>query len=360
MPNNQDVVNALLFAHNFGYIDDVEFALLYDVNRPRNLEIPYWQYDQFDLENLSNDECKAEFRFLKEDIYRLINVLQLPRELTMYNRLKVDAEEGLCLLLKRFAYPCRYLDMVPRFARPIPEMCIIFNHMMKLINDRWGFLLTRFNQPHLSSANLIKFAAAIHAKGAPLTNCWGFIDGTVRPISRPGNNQRIVYNGHKRVHAIKFQSVATPDGIVSLLSGPYEGRSHDSGMLRNSGLLPLLEQFSVSPEGQVMCLYGDPAYPLRPQLQAPFKGAQLTAEQQLWNARMSSVRVSVEWLFGDIINYFRFVDFKKNLKIQLSAVGKMYRVCTLLKNARCCLYGSMTSEYFVLDPPQIEDYFAIP
>ena len=81
MPNNQDVVNALLFAHNFGYIDDVEFALLYDVNRPRNLEIPYWQYDQFDLENLSNDECKAEFRFLKEDIYRLINVLQLPLEL---------------------------------------------------------------------------------------------------------------------------------------------------------------------------------------------------------------------------------------------------------------------------------------
>ena len=36
MPNNQDTVNALLFAHNFGYIDDVEFELLYDVNRPRN------------------------------------------------------------------------------------------------------------------------------------------------------------------------------------------------------------------------------------------------------------------------------------------------------------------------------------
>jgi hypothetical protein len=39
---------------------------------------------------------------------------------------------------------------------------------------------------------------------------------------------------------------------------------------------------------------------------------------------MSEVRVSVEWIFADIINYFKFLDFKKNLKIQLSAVGKMY------------------------------------
>ena len=26
-------------------------------------------------------------------------------------------------------------------------------------------------------------------------------------------------------------------------------------------------------------------------------------------------RISVEWLFGDVINYFKFFDFKKNLKI---------------------------------------------
>ena len=43
-----------------------------------------------------------------------------------------------------------------------------------------------------------------------------------------------------------------------------------------------------------MCIYGDPAYPLRPQLQAPFKGANLPGDQQLWNSRMSSVRISVE------------------------------------------------------------------
>ena len=53
-------------------------------------------------------------------------------------------------------------------------------------------------------------ADVIHAKGVPLENCFGFIDGTVRPIARPDQKQGIVYNGHKLVHSLKFQSVALP------------------------------------------------------------------------------------------------------------------------------------------------------
>ena len=73
---------------------------------------------------------------------------------------------------------------------------------------------------------------------------------------------------------------------------------------------------------------------------------------------MSAVRMSVEWIFGDIVNYFKFLDFKKNLKISLSAVGKMYVVCAILHNALTCMYTNSTSEYFALDPPTIEDYFS--
>lgn len=49
-----------------------------------------------------------------------------------------------------------------------------------------------------------------------------------------------------------------------------------------------------------------------------------------YNTAMSAVRSSVEWLFGDIINYFKFLDFKKSLKIGLSSIGKMYIVSALL------------------------------
>ena len=66
---------------------------------------------------------------------------------------------------------------------------------------------------------------------------------------------------------------------------------------------------------QAMCIYGDPAYPLRVHLQAPYRYRVLTPQMQAYNHSMSAVRSSVEWLFGDIINYFKFLDFKKKLKI---------------------------------------------
>ena len=42
-----------------------------------------------------------------------------------------------------------------------------------------------------------------------------------------------------------------------------------------------------------------------------------------FNKAISSVRVSVEWLFGDMVEFFKFVDFKKTLKVGLSSVGKI-------------------------------------
>ena len=83
--------------------------------------------------------------------------------------------------------------------------------------------------------------------------------------------------------------------------------------------------------GHPLCLYGDPAYPLGVHLQAPFKNIQLTPQMVLYNATMSEVRVAVEWLFGNITNYFKFIDFKSQLQINLSSVGKFYIVCALWK-----------------------------
>ena len=66
---------------------------------------------------------------------------------------------------------------------------------------------------------------------------------------------------------------------------------------------------------------------------------------------MSKVRISVEWSVNEIIKYFAFLDFKKNLKIGLSPVG----LCVVLTNARTFL--CKTSEFFNIDPPTLEEYF---
>ena len=66
----------------------------------------------------------------------------------------------------------------------------------------------------------------------------------------------------------------------------------------------------------------------------------------------------MEWLSNNIVNYFKFIDFKKNLKIGLSSIGIMYVVCAILRNALTCLYGNQTLRYFELEPPSVEDYFS--
>ena len=63
------------------------------------------------------------------------------------------------------------------------------------------------------------------------------------------------------------------------------------------------------------------------------------------------------WIFGDIINYFKFLDFKENLKIGLSQVGKIYIVCAILRNALTCMYENSAAEFFDLDPPTLQEYF---
>ena len=129
-------------------------------------------------------------------------------------------------------------------------------------------------------------------------------------------------------------------------------------MLTEFRLLRELQRNAISPTGQPFCVYGDPGYPLRMHLQGPFKNAYLTSQIQQFNKSMSEVRISVEWLFNDINNYFKFMDFKKNLKVGLSSVGKMYIVSGLLRNALTCLYGNSTSKFFDIQPPSLEDYFA--
>ena len=357
MANFDQLQDILGGAHEAHLIDDEDLLLLHNRHRRKNPVFPYWRYEKFDLDTMDKYEHKAELRLWKNDVYILLEALRFPEQLRCYNGAVVDSVEALCIFLQRVAYPCRYGDLLSQFARPVPQLSMMTNRVVSDIYDRFGHLLRTMDQPWLSRHNLKLYANAVHARGATLDNCWGFVDGTVRPICHPKRNQRLVYNGHKRVHALKFQSVVAPNGLIANVYGPVEGRRHDSAMLAMSGLLTQVEEYSFSPENQPLCIYGDPAYPHRIHLQCPYQQRHnLTPEQQAFNHSMSQVRVSVEWIFGEIVSYLKSVDFKKNLKIGLSPVSKIYVVCALMRNALTCLYGSNTSEFFGIQPPTLNMY----
>ena len=60
---------------------------------------------------------------------------------------------------------------------------------------------------------------------------------------------------------------------------------HDSGMLGDSGLLNILQQHAIGPQNNILCLYGDSAYAVRPQL---IGRANVTQIQREWNKKMSA------------------------------------------------------------------------
>ena len=173
---------------------------------------------------MNDAECLAEFRFKKRDLPLLPEVLQIPDSFTCYQRSVVSGMEALCILLRRLSYPCRYSDIIPRFGLPVPVLSMVSNDVLDFIYNTHNHRLTQWNHTVLNPAALQIYSDAVTAKGAALHNCFGFIDGTVRPICRPGTNQRVLYNGHKRVHALKFQCVALPNGLIGNMYGPVGER----------------------------------------------------------------------------------------------------------------------------------------
>ena len=119
-----------------------------------------------------------------------------------------------------------------------------------------------------------------------------------------------------------------------------------------------LEERFYAPNHRPYHLYGDPAYPLLPHLITPFKTHALTQTKRECNRAMSSIRESVEWGFGKVIQIFAFLDYKKNLKIGLQPVHQYYTVGMLLGNCHTCVYGSQTSIYFNCVPPTLAEYLS--
>lgn len=152
---------------------------------------------------------------------------------------------------------------------------------------------------------------------------------------------------------VKYQAVMAANGIICKLDGPFHGRKHDAGMLKESKLYDKLQTLT---EGHKYVIYGDPAYPLKRMLFKPFGGASLAPHHTYFNREMSTVRQAVEWGFPKISNEFAYVDYKNNQKLMLQNVPTQYKAATILANCHTCMHDSQVSAYFNLDPPCLGEY----
>lgn len=192
--------------------------------------------------------------------------------------------------------------------------------------------------------------------------CFGFIDGTARPVCRPSGTymyQRSLYDGHHACHAFDYQAVMTPDGIIWQLFGPVAARHTDSWMVITSHLHDIIHDFCWDEDGQQYFVYADQGYAGNtPFLLAPFPVP--TKLQEKVNRRWSAQRVSIEWEFGRVTQLFQGLDHRRLQKTLKSLVGVWYPVCVLLTNCVNCLYGCQVSQYFQCSPPSLEQYLTPP
>ena len=162
-------------------------------------------------------------------------------------------------------YPSKYAALENIFGLKYQKLSRIFNtgidYLYAVFSSRLAFERVMIVGRHQL------YVEAVWRKSAGLIgNCFGFLDATLHKCCRPIWFQEVMFNGHKRVHGMKWQSLTLPDGMIGSIYGPVEGRRHDTTVLRFSGLIDSLQVYLPG-----LCVYADGGYPLAEYLLAPFK-----------------------------------------------------------------------------------------
>jgi hypothetical protein len=297
-----------------------------------------------------------EFRFTHAQFNRVVIALRslgIPSVIRTSARDSCPLFEAFAMLCMKYSWPNRLGSMVKMFGTSVTRMSRIISQLRRFIYNKFApTMRTPCPIPH---DVLQQFSTAIQVRcGQP--NIFGFIDGTVRPMCKPTHLQAACYNGKDRVHALKWQGLTTPDGMLLQLCGPYPGSRHDMHMLHKSELMSYVRQLPRV-NGDIVSVYADQGYASSPGLITPFFDGAINAVHEAYNQAMASARICVEWSFADILCYWASLDMKRMQQLLSNRkIGQVYLVAGVLTNFKNCMSPNNTSQYFHVPPPCLEDY----
>ena len=318
----------------------------------------------------------------REQLWALYNELQFPAEFKSPYRVTFTGEEVFLFGLYRSHNLGKYeqLDISTHFGYSHASYCsqayrLFLDYM---VND-WGYLITNnwdFWLPYLPQcAEAIRNQCVTQGVVFPEEfMIFGFLDNTMHKTCRvgggasaPGANaprnpallQQAWYNGWKKLHGLKWETVDLPNGMIAFAWGPVSVRHNDLFTLRHSKLNDLLRDLQL---GQAMqyAVYGDSAYQhcRLSHVRARHNYDNMTLLELAENRVMSSVRETIEWSYKDMGQLFPLLNYDKVLKMRSMPVGKMYHACMILKNCINCMRYNETSQFYHLNPPSLEEYTA--
>jgi hypothetical protein len=242
------------------------------------------------------------------------------------------------------------------------QVSTVFNLFIHFISRRWGYLIEdnmAFHLPYLP-----EYAQAIRnkclEKGCFFPNSlepdgfkiFGFVDNTMNATCRPGGGpmrdgknaprnkkrlQQAWYNGWKKLHGMKWQTVDLPNGLNFHVWGPIS--------------VGLNKQFGI---------YGDSAYIYvsDSHIFARHHHLKKNKRQILENRCMSTCREVIEWDYGDVGTLWSYLEFKNNLKIRGQYLPETFLTAMVLRNLFVTMNGGTTASHFKLAPPSFDVFIA--
>ena len=213
------------------------------------------------ISDFSNELIHDMFRFdSQEQLRHLLAAFRFPTQFETSKRYSFSGEEILLAGLFRLHAPNIQGDVGWRtiFGYDQPTTSIACSIFFTFMVENWAYLL----QDHLSFwlPYLPQFAEKIRAKlqekgvffEPESFRVFGFTDNTMNATCRPGGGptrtgedaprndpliQRAWYNGWKKLHGMKWQTVDLPNGMNMHVWGPVSIRHNDIWTLEESCLL---------------------------------------------------------------------------------------------------------------------------
>jgi hypothetical protein len=311
-----------------------------------------------------------------------MGLLGVPHEFALDNRSIVNGETAFLIYLARMASHTKFATLAEEFGAEASRIGRIIKAVEKWLWAEWGFKVeAQPGRPDYLKESVGRwphYCECIrncrkdggdgefvgHPEDALFLFLAGFLDGSRRAVCKPGGPYReydpIIYGGKpsSKYHALQYQIVSFPDGMIGDVYGPIAGRYNDLTLLRESNLQTRMTACQLNNAVQ-FSLLGDKIYPndrgvCRLWKRLPGRG--LTAQQKQDNSLLTTKRVAVEWAFSDTSREWPAVSHRPNQRVFLSAIGRQYKCAILLTNILNCLYGSNTSKKFDCKPPSVEEY----
>jgi hypothetical protein len=153
---------------------------------------------------------------------------------------------------------------------------------------------------------------------------FGALDCTQIKIRKPAVHGD-EYICRKQFASINVQATCNSDELFTSVDASWPGSVHDSRILRNSDILPVISRFD---RGQAVLL-ADSGYAIAPWLMTPYRNPQ-TPVENYFNEQHATNRIIIERCFGQVKK--RFPILMNEIRVSLNKILRIITSCFVLHN----------------------------